>query len=154
MIVPLLKQKHGSGRTTRALHRAEQWSRLGEQATPVNAEPQGSAFHWSERCAQLRLDCVFNVTGLTCDPLHREARQLARHPTISFTDHDLPAFAARIGQRVMFADAACVGQLVFEQQSTSVVARKIAAFRRCEVVADMLCPLPAYEFPDTDGDNT
>jgi hypothetical protein len=151
VIVVLLNRNSGVATTTLALHRAGQWSRHGQWATLVDTAPQRPALHWSDWRVRLRFDCRFDIIGLTSDPRHREAREPARYATISFTDHDLPAFAARIGQRVMFADAAC---LVFEQQSTSVVARKIAAFRRCEIVVDMLCPLPAHEFPDTDGDNT
>ncbi len=52
---------------------------------------------------------------------------IARDTAQSLADHDPPALATRISQRVVFADAARTGQLAFEQSATSAAAREIAS---------------------------
>ena len=53
---------------------------------------------------------------------------IARDTAQSLADHDPPALTARISQRVIFADAARTGQLVFEHKNSGAAAREIAAF--------------------------
>jgi chromosome partitioning protein len=53
---------------------------------------------------------------------------IARDTALNLADHDPPALAARIGQRVIFADAARTGLLVFEQNGRGAAAREISAF--------------------------
>ena len=78
MIVALLNQKGDVGKTTLALHLAGAWARQGERITLVDADPQGSAFDWSEQRAKEALPRLFGVIGLARDTLHREAPELAR----------------------------------------------------------------------------
>jgi chromosome partitioning protein len=202
MIVALLNQKGGVGKTTLALHLAGAWARQGCRVTVIDADPQGSALDWSEQRAKEGRPRLFGVLGLARDTLHREAPEIARgvdHVVIdgppriaglmrsallasdlvlvpaqpspfdgwasgemlnlirearifrpelvarfvlnrcaartiiaretgdALAEHDPPVLAARIGQRVAFADAARTGQLVFEVESGHAAAREIAA---------------------------
>ena len=201
MIVALLNQKGGVGKTTLALHLAGEWSREGKRVIVIDADPQGSALDWSVQRAKEGVPRLFGVLGLARDTLHREAPELARHsdhvvidgpprvaallrsallaadlalipaqpspfdgwasaemlaliaetrvfrPALrarfvlnrcpartviaretaeSLAEHDPPALAARIGQRIIFAEAAQTGQLVFERDDGSLATREIA----------------------------
>jgi chromosome partitioning protein len=202
MIVALLNQKGGVGKTTLALHLAGAWARQGCRVTVIDADPQGSALDWSEQRAKEGGLRLFGVLGLARDTLHREAPEIARgvdHVVIdgppriaglmrsallaadlvlvpaqpspfdgwasgemlnlirearifrpelvarfvlnrcaartiiaretgdALAEHDPPVLAARIGQRVAFADAARTGQLVFEVENGGAAAREITA---------------------------
>jgi chromosome partitioning protein len=202
MIVALLNQKGGVGKTTLALHLAGAWARQGCRVTVIDADPQGSALDWSEQRAKEGAPRLFGVLGLARDTLHREAPEIARsvdHVVIdgppriaglmrsallaadlvlvpaqpspfdgwasgemlalirearifrpelvarfvlnrcaartiiaretgaALAEHDPPVLAARIGQRVAFADAARTGRLVFEVESAGAAAREITA---------------------------
>jgi len=202
MIVALLNQKGGVGKTTLALHIAGEWARQGKRVIVIDADPQGSALDWSEQRSREALPRLFGVVGLARDTLHREAPELARdadHVVIdgpprvaglmrsallaadvvlipalpspfdgwasaemlklldearifrpqlvarfalnrcgartviaretaaALAEHDPPVLAARIGQRVVFADAARTGRLAAEIGANSSAAREITA---------------------------
>ena len=78
MIVALLNQKGGVGKTTLALHLAGFWARQGKRIILLDADPQGSALDWSEERAREAVPRLFGVIGLARDTLHREAPELAR----------------------------------------------------------------------------
>lgn len=78
MIVALLNQKGGVGKTTLALHLAGAWARQGQRVTLIDADPQGSSLDWSEQRVREGLPRLFGVVGLARDTLHREAPELAR----------------------------------------------------------------------------
>jgi chromosome partitioning protein len=211
MIVALLNQKGGVGKTTLALHLAGAWARQGCRVTVIDADPQGSALDWSEQRAKEGGPRLFGVLGLARDTLHREAPEIARgvdHVVIdgppriaglmrsallaadlvlvpaqpspfdgwasgemlnlirearifrpelvarfvlnrcaartiiaretgdALAEHDPPVLAARIGQRIAFADAARTGRLVFEVDTGSAAAREITAL--CAEIAGLV----------------
>ncbi len=78
MIVALLNQKGGVGKTTIALHLAGEWAKRGQRVTVIDADPQGSALDWSQQRARESLPRLFGVVGLARDTLHREAPEIAR----------------------------------------------------------------------------
>jgi len=211
MIVALLNQKGGVGKTTLALHLAGAWARQGCRVTVIDADPQGSALDWSEQRTKEGGPRLFGVLGLARDTLHREAPEIARgvdHVVIdgppriaglmrsallaadlvlvpaqpspfdgwasgemlnlirearifrpelvarfvlnrcaartiiaretgdALAEHDPPVLAARIGQRIAFADAARTGRLVSEVDTGSAAAREITAL--CAEIAGLV----------------
>lgn len=86
MIIALLNQLGGVGKTTLALHHAGELARERKRVTLVDANPQGSALDWSQQRAHEGLSRLFGVVGLARDTLHREAPEIARG-----VDHRSPA---------------------------------------------------------------
>src|SRR5690606_14178688 len=78
MIVALLNQKRGVGKTTLATHIAGELALRGQHVVLLDADPQGSALDWAQRRAQQGLPRLFSVVGLARETLHQEAPELAR----------------------------------------------------------------------------
>ncbi|NQE65027.1 ParA family partition ATPase [Caulobacter sp. RHG1] len=78
MILALLNQKGGVGKTTLALNLAACWAAQGRRVTLVDADPQGSALDWAQARSHAGHGRAFAVVGLPRDTLHHEAPDLAR----------------------------------------------------------------------------
>ncbi|KAA2233981.1 ParA family partition ATPase [Salinarimonas soli] len=76
MIVGVLNQKGGVGKTTIAVNLAAHWARAGRRVLLVDADPQGSSLAWSS--ARER-DPLFPVVGMAKPSLHRDLPALARN---------------------------------------------------------------------------
>jgi chromosome partitioning protein len=74
MIISLLNQKGGVGKTTLAVHLATAFAQRGKRVLMVDADPQGSALDWA---ASREGDSTFPVIGLPKATLHKELPKLA-----------------------------------------------------------------------------
>lgn len=67
MIVALLNQKVGVGKTTLATHIAGELALRGQNVILLDVDPQGSALDWTRRRSQQGLPRLFSAFGLARD---------------------------------------------------------------------------------------
>jgi len=78
MIVALLNQKGGTGKTTLAVHLAGELAQQGNRVLLVDADPQASALDWAETRNRAGHPRLFGAVGLPRETLHREVPDLAQ----------------------------------------------------------------------------
>jgi chromosome partitioning protein len=107
MIVALLNQKGGVGKTTLATHIAGELALRGQQVILLDADPQGSALDWTQRRSQQGLPRLFSAVGLARETLHQEAPELARRSDHVVIDGP-PRIAALARSALLAADCVLV----------------------------------------------
>jgi chromosome partitioning protein len=103
MILALLNQKGGVGKTTLATHIAGELALQGQSVILLDADPQGSSLDWAQRRQQNGLVRLFGAVGLARETLHQEAPELARRADHIVIDGP-PRIAALARSALLAAD--------------------------------------------------
>lgn len=75
MIISLLNQKGGVGKTTLSIHIASTLALSGKRVLLIDGDVQGSALDWA---ASRKEDPIFNVVGISKNTIHKEVPTLAK----------------------------------------------------------------------------
>jgi plasmid replication initiation protein len=78
LIVALVNQQDGVGKTTLALHLAGVWACQGRRVAVIDANPGACTLEWSELRVHEGVQSRFTLTAIARDTLHRELPTVAR----------------------------------------------------------------------------
>lgn len=109
MIIGVLQQKGGVGKTTIALNLAAAFAQEGQRTLLVDADPQGSALAWSSVRTKAPL---FPVIGMPKPTLHKDLPQIAKDYDVVVIDG-----APRVNELARSAILACDFVLIPVQPS-------------------------------------
>ncbi len=109
MIIGILQQKGGVGKTTIALNLAAHFARLGHRVLVVDADPQASALAWS---SVREATPLFPVIGMPKPTLHRDLPPIAKDYDFVIIDG-----APRVNELARSAILACETVIVPVQPS-------------------------------------
>lgn len=73
MIISVLNQKGGVGKTTLSIHIASTFALAGKSTLLIDADVQRSALDWA---ASREIEPIFNVVGISTNSIHKESRLL------------------------------------------------------------------------------
>lgn len=107
MILALLNQKGGVGKTTLATHIAGELATRGYHVLLLDADPQGSSLDWSQRRSQQGYPRLFSTVGLARETLHQEVPELARRADHVVIDGP-PRIAALARSALLAADSVLI----------------------------------------------
>ncbi|MGI2325926.1 MULTISPECIES: ParA family partition ATPase [Methylococcus] len=99
MIIGVLNQKGGVGKTTLSVNIAAALALSGKRTLLIDADPQGSALDWQ---ASRRGDTLFPVVGMAKPTLHKDVPELA-----SGYDHVIIDGPPRVNELARSAIMAC-----------------------------------------------
>ncbi|AAU91506.1 ParA family partition ATPase [Methylococcus capsulatus] len=99
MIIGVLNQKGGVGKTTLSVNIAAALALSGKRTLLIDADPQGSALDWQ---ASRRGDTLFPVVGMAKPTLHKDVPELA-----SSYDHVIIDGPPRVNELARSAIMAC-----------------------------------------------
>ncbi len=83
MIIALLNQKGGAGKTTLATHIAGELAMRGQSVILLDADPQGSSLDWTQRRSQQGLPRLFSAVAWHAKPCIRKRQNSPGGPITS-----------------------------------------------------------------------
>ena len=134
MIVALLNQKGGVGKTTLATHIAGELALRGQNVILLDADPQGSALDWTQRRSQQGLPRLFSAVGLARETLHQEAPELARR-----ADHVIIDGPPRIARSALLAEDRVLIPVQPSPYNLWASAEMVNLIREAQLFSPLLC---------------